>query len=90
MEIKDLNSELELKEETKIFTQKRMGNTRPETVPQGKILAKRGLYSKTFQKKKGMFETKYYRNPIHSANEYGLFVEAGNQIVEAEDQQSYG
>ena len=41
------------------------------------VVSKRGVSSKTFQKKRGKFETKYYHKPIHQFDEIsGCFIES--------------
>ena len=90
MEIKDLNSELELKRESEIIPETEKAPSAQKDMSPKEILTKRGLCSKTFQKGKGVFETKYYRTPIHLYDaESNSFVEAEKRVVETEDKQSY-
>lgn len=90
MEIKDLNSELELKPESEGTPETETTTPQQKETSEEDVLAKRRSYSKTFLKKKGVFETKYYRTPVHVYDsETGAFVEADKQMVEAEDKQSY-
>ena len=89
MEIKDFNSELELKKESENLSEKKTDSVLKKQVSKREILTKRGLFSKTFQKKKGVFETEYYQAPIHLKDKSGVLVEMSKKIVEADDKQSF-
>ena len=90
MEIKDLNSELELKAESEVARETEAPIPRQKDASEEDVLAKRGACSKTFLKKKGTYETKYYQTPVHIYDsETGSFIDVNDKVVEAEDKESY-
>ena len=90
MEIKDLDSELELKAESEAARETKAPIPRQKDASEEDVLSKRGACSKTFLKKKGTYETKYYQTPVHIYDsETGSFIDVNDKVVEAEDKESY-
>ena len=87
MEIKDLNYELELKKESDVKSEKIVtSDNKNQQHEKNDVLNKRGINSKTFQTKKGFFETKYYNAPVHFYDtELGTYVEAGRELEQMGD-----
>ena len=82
MEVKNLNSELELKKPSDVKSDNVVVPVTKKHEPEKtEILSERGYNSKTFQTKKGYFETKYYKGSIHRYDdELGAFVEIDDKI----------
>ena len=70
MKINDFNSELELMKESDVRSEEReVSVTKKPMHEKIEILERRGSHSKTFQKKKGKFETIFYNVPVHHYDE---------------------
>ena len=82
MEVKNLNSELELKKPSDVKSDNIVVPVTKKHEPEKtEILSERGYNSKTFQIKKGCFETKYYREAIHRYDdELNAFVEVDDKV----------
>ena len=86
MKINDFNSELELMNESDVISEEKETSVNKKPMSEKtEILSKRGSHSKTFQEKKGRFETIFYNMPIHYYNEDDkLFASVDGDIEEDE------
>ncbi len=86
MKINDFNSELELMNESDAISEEKATSVNKKPMSEkAEILSKRGSHSKTFQEKKGRFETIFYNMPIHHCNEDDkLFTPVDGDIEEDE------
>ncbi len=84
MKIENLDSELELKKEQDLESEQSVAvAAQPAAEEPTELPEKRGLRSRTFQKKKGVLETKYYNTPIHFADtETGALIELTGRLRE--------
>ena len=87
MKIDDLNSELELMKESDVrFDQSAVSVAKKPMPEKTEILERRESHSKTFQKKKGNFETIFYNVPVHQYDEEERrFVENNEDVEENEN-----
>ena len=86
MKINDFNSELELMKESDVRSEEREVSVTKKPMPEKiEILERRGSHSKTFQKKKGKFETIFYNVPVHHYDETEkVFVEMNEDMEDTE------
>lgn len=86
MKINDFNSELELMKESDVRSEEREVSVSKNPMPEkAEILERRGSHSKTFQKKKGKFETIFYNVPVHHYDETKkVFVKFNEDMEETE------
>ena len=86
MKINDFNSELELTKESDIRSEERKASVTKKPIPEKiEILERRESHSKTFQKKKGKFETIFYNVPVHHYDETEkVFVEMNEDMEDTE------
>ena len=86
MKINDFNSELGLMKESDVRSEEREVSVTKKPMPEKtEILERRGSHSKTFQKKKGKFETIFYNVPVHHYDETEkVFVEMNEDMEDTE------
>ena len=81
------NSNFDLKLNDSVNNHKDSNHTvNTDMMDRNEILSKRKINSKTFKKKKGVFETRYYNYPVHCYDDKtGSFIEFDKGLEESED-----
>ena len=86
MKIQDLNSELELKDESELKTESKEIRTPEEPISEKKEIPEaRDANSRTVCLKKGTYETRYYDRPIHYRANGNAYEAIQNMLTDAED-----